>query len=174
MRHLMGREDMKAISITLLAAALAGCATQPVTRNEFVSHTASGAMGSKVVDTSVSRSYEQVVSDLRRKFDECMNYSRVGTEQTQGYYKQTTSYYWATVKAVGTDKTEITFRTNTESGKPSNPDGGWIRAAADIHRLGRGKTRVVAYGTYLFGQGIIPETVKDWAEGKSAECPRVR
>lgn len=158
----------------MFAVALAGCATQPVTRTEFVSHTASGAFGAKLVDATVGRNYEQVVSDLKRKFDECMNYSRAGTEHTGAGYKRTTSYYWTSVKAIGPNKTEITFRTNTKAGPPSSPDDGGIRAATDVHRVAKGKTRVATYTTSLFGQGVIADTVKDWSEGKSAPCPQVR
>jgi hypothetical protein len=166
-------EAMKYLPLVLLVA-LVACATQPATRTVFVSHVASDAFGSKLVDTTVNRNYEQVVSDLKRKFDECMNYSRVGIEHTGFGYKRTTSYYWATVKDISSNKTEITFRSNVTSGPPSSPDDGGIRAATDVHRIEKGKTRVVTYGTYLFGQGIIADTVKEWSEGRSASCPQVR
>ena len=165
---------MKHLPLIILAVALGACATQPATRTAFVSHTASGAFGSKLVDTTVNRNYEQVVSDLKRKFDECMNYSRIGAEHTGAGYKRTTSYYWATVKSVSSNKTEITFRTNATPGPPSSPDDGAIRAATDVHRIEKGKTKVVTYTTSLFGQGAIADTVKEWSEGRSASCPQVR
>lgn len=165
---------MKNVLVFVLALSVVACVTHPKTREEFVARTAEGAMGSLVVSSTTTRSYDRVVADLNKKFGECLNYSRIGTENTGAGWKTTQSYYHGSGRSVGPNKTEFTFRI-TETGKPpTGPDDGLFRAATDVTRLGKNKTKVVTYTTSLWGHPALADAIKKWSEGKPAACPNVR
>lgn len=155
-----------------MVSLLVACASQPVSRKEFIAENSAGGMRAVMLNTTVNRSYEQVVADLHNKISECLSYTRVRqTDRDMGLGLAGT-YIWATIKSVNADKTELTFRSNAKSRAPKNALDGTIDAATDVQRLSKNTTRVVSYASSLVGKSVIAETIRDWSEGKSAPCPK--
>ena len=164
---------MQRIMIASLALILAGCSTKPPTRAEVVAYVSAKKMGSKLDEVVVSRNYDDVVSGLKKRAEECLTYTRSHRHHVaKGITQQPVMNYWVSTRPVGANKTEITFHAGRNT-RDENAKGAAIRAATDVHRLGPGKTRVVTYGSSTFGQGVIGDAVKQWAAGKPAECPEI-
>lgn len=162
---------MKNACFVLLAAALAGCAATPTTRQAYLDYNKKGGFGALTVENTVDRSYDKVVADINKKFAECFSYFRSGVEHTGWGYKRTGAYYQGFGRSISPAKTEYTFRMATQP--PTGPDDGHFRSATDVERLGLNKTKVTTYTTYLWGFRAIADSVQAWSEGKTAACPNV-
>lgn len=155
-----------------MASLLVACASAPVSRQAFIAENSAGGMRAVVVNTSVKRGYEQVVTDLHTKISECLSFTRIRQDDRNMGLGIAGTYIWATIKSTNMDKTEITFRTNSKSRAPHNALDGAVSAATDVQRTSKNTTQVVTYASSLLGKSNIADTVRDWSEGKMAPCPK--
>lgn len=164
--------------ILLLCAAVlaAGCAgNNPQTREEFVKTRRDG-VPFNMVDTYVAnRRFEDVVSSLRKKSDECLQVD-VTMRRTQGGITamNATDEYRTRVTVVGPNSAEMTTQFHMAKGQivtQKVPEGGFYTRAVDIERASARTTKLTYYGSSLESGKKVWATIKDWSEGKNSPCP---
>lgn len=162
----------RAVIFGVLTSGLMGCVTNvglPQTREAFVETYKSGGLFRNAEHYTINRSKSQVVADLRQFSDKCLN-TKVTTTIRQGYMtdRSTTTYHPKIVEAkngVTSLSVQETYRDKPEQG---HPPGGLYTLVADVSASG-GRTKLDIYHA---GRTPIANSVKDWAEGNKASCPK--
>jgi hypothetical protein len=165
---------MKRITtISVLAAALAGCAVNfPQTAEEY-RKMAPGATFGKTETLEVNRPYRQVASTFQRKAPECLNIALRTEERSTTSYHVVETVYKPTVLA-GDRRTELHVQIDYKKGVivPGKvPPGGTYLLVADAYPLEGGKrTRFQWFGPSM-GHDTLIRAVKGWATGENLGCP---
>lgn len=162
----------RVIMLGVLASGLLGCVTNvglPQTREEFVETYKDGGLFRNAEHYSINRPKAKVVADLRQFADKCLNI-KVTTTIRQGYMtdRSTTTYHPKIVEAkngVTSLTVQETYRDKPEQG---HPPGGMYALVADVSGSGSQSKLDV----YHAGRTPIAKSVKDWAEGNKASCPK--
>lgn len=169
----MRRLSSVAGSIVLFA----GCSgMNPQTRGEFLKMTTSGVPFAMQDSYVAKRRFDDVVAILRKKSADCFNIDAT-TQRTQGGVTtmNMTDEFRTKVKMVSADKAELTTQYTTRGAiTPQKvPPGGFYHRAIDIEKVSATSTRLSYYGSSFQVSKDVWQAVKDWSEGRSAECPGV-
>src|SRR5262245_48460233 len=160
-------------SAFLVAALLAGCATQQPQNAEEFRQKAPGAflMGSETLE--VNRPLSAVAAAWQRRAPECLNASVRTTSQTSTSYQVITSIYKPTV-VVGKERAELHVQREFKGsgvitvGNP--PPGGPYIIVADAYPLPNNRTKLQLLAPTK-GQDVVIRAIKAWASGESQGCP---
>lgn len=161
-----------AFPLAVLCVALAGCAQQPQTRQEYVNAVSSGDHMFVMKDTYVSkRGFDQVVAAVKQKAEECGNFTRTRTITTGGLPTGGSRTDWNTaVRVVGPGRAELTSQYNMAGIVLAKvPEGGIFGMAVDIERTSPTTTRLSYYG--MKKDKEVWEAIRNWADGSMAGCP---
>ena len=150
---------------------LASCSTPPKTVTEFRAAMLGGAAFSKQETHNINREFSVVVSDVKRKSTECLNFGYTRTTRYGVNMSQTTDIYHPRVRVVGNSKAEMTMQIERLPKSTSAPEGGYYVFLADIQKTGADKTRMAMYGSSFPTWQAIFDAIKGWAEGKNVKCP---
>lgn len=158
-------------------ALLAGCASMnPQTRDEFLKMTTSGAPFA-MQDSYVAKGrFDDVVAVLKKRSGDCFNIDS-SMERTSGGITtmKIRDEFRTSVKVVSTGKAELTTQYTTKGAitPQTVPPGGFYHRAIDIEKVSATSTRLTYYGSSFQVSKDVWKAVKDWSEGRSAECPGV-
>ena len=168
---------MRHFTLVLSAAVVvAGCAgNNPQTREEFVKTRRDGVPFNMTDSHVANRRFEDVVSTLRKKSEECLNVD-VTMTRTQGGIKamNATDEYRTQVKLVGPNMAELTTQFHMAKGQivtQKVPEGGFYTRAVDIERISARTTKLTYYGPSLESGKKVWGTIKEWSDGKNSPCP---
>ena len=158
----------------LLAAPPLGALQVPQTREEFVRAVTSGARGAKMETLVVDRGFDEVYRTLEARTGPCLDI-KVERTANVGYVEHSSSDYNPTLRRQGRDRAEFTLQVvhNPRAiGEKTGPGGLYIMAA-DLKRAGASRTEIVLYRPTI-GFKDITKTFKEWAEGSSTDCPKLK
>lgn len=158
---------MNKIIILSLASLLASCANPAQTRNEFV------VKAPKTENHVINRSYQAVMTSLRKKSDDCLNGSIRGEMHgSQGYAGgKTTRRYRSKIRQINSGKSEITVQLI--QGGQRMPPGGYYFLAINIAKITSKKTKLTIHGPSMaFEHRGAFAAIKKWSEGKNVTCPQ--
>lgn len=162
----------RAMAIGVLVAGIVGCATNtglPQTRDAFVRMYKDGGLFRNAEHHAINRSKTAVVSDLNQFVNKCLHV-KVTSTLRQGYSvdRSTTTYHpkMTETKSGATSlSVQETYRDKPEKG---HPPGGMYTLVAEMRAQG-GKTKLDIYHA---GRTPIANSIKDWANGDKASCPK--
>ncbi len=150
---------------------LVSCATPPKSTSEFRTAMLAGPAFSKQEGHQIDRDFSLVVSDVKRKSTECLNFGYTRTAGYGGNISQTTDVYHPRMKVVGNGKAEMTMQIERLPKSASAPEGGYYVFLADIQKIGADKTRMTMYGSSFPTWQAIFDALRGWAEGRNVKCP---
>jgi len=159
--------------VLLLIAPPAGAIIPvPQSREEFVSIIAGGRAG-KMETFTVDRGLDEVYRTFESLTTPCLD-KKIERTANVGYVEHSSSDYNPTLKRMGHDRAEFSlqvvhFPLGT---REKTPPGGMYVMAADLKRAGA-RTEVVIYRPTI-GYKNISESLTEWAEGGSTDCPKLR
>jgi hypothetical protein len=160
---------LKTIPLALAVLALAGCAFNPMTPDEF----RKGTVLMKPKETFVvDRPFPVIAASLRKRAPDCLDlnlYTQqkptigfAGSPRHSGSSKSTV--------LVNGDRAELYLQVDYKGDLARRPAGGNYYYIADAEAIGPGKTRVDIYRTAIRSD-VIHEAVKGWINGTTQGCP---
>ena len=162
------------LAVLLLAAPPVRAFQVPQSREEFVSVVASGSHGAKMETITVDRSFDEVYRTLEARTAPCLD-RKVERTAYVGYVEHSSSDYNPTLRRLGADRAEFALQVvhNPRAVGEKAPPGGLYIMAADLKRAGASQTELVLYRPSMAFKNIANSLV-EWAEGGSTECPKLR
>jgi len=164
------------VLVASAAVVAAGCAgNNPQTREEFVKTRRDGVPFNMTDSYVANRRFEDVVSSLRKKSEECLQVD-VTMKRTQGGMTamNATDEYRTVVKVVGPNMAQMTTQFQMAKGQivtQKVPEGGFYARAVDIERASPRTTKLTYYGSSLDAGKKAWGTIKEWSDGKNSPCP---
>jgi len=165
-------KNQRNLTVSLLCAALAGCAGQaPQTADEFRQQ-APGAflMGKETLE--VNRPFRDVAETFRRKAPECLNVAVRSVSQSSTSYQNIVAEYKPTV-LITKDRAELHLQRKYTKGVMNvykEPEEGHYILIADAYPVPPNKTRVELIAPTR-GLDAVVRAVKGWATGENVGCP---
>lgn len=163
----------RALLIGVALAGLAGCASYniglPQSREEFVKVYKDGGLFRNAEHYTINRPKSAVVADMNQFATKCLNV-KVTTTIRQGYTtdRGTTTYHPRMVEAKGGITSLTVQETYRDKPEVGHPPGGLFSLVADMSARG-GQTQLDIYHAM---RTPIAKSVKDWADGNKASCPK--
>lgn len=163
--------------LTLLCAAVAGCATGPTaqTGDEFRQSVQKGGFGTQLDTFEVNRKYTSVAKTLKEKSKECLNVHLVKRQCVNMSCTDFDNYYLPTFKQ-SKNKVDLVvqwrrdpWRSVFTGGKP--PKDGVFITAVDVVPVGSKKSKVTIYAPSNKVSRTVPNAIKHWAIGDNLGCP---
>jgi len=164
------------ILVVLIALAVPVPAIQvPQTRREFVEAVAAGARSVKMETFVVERSLDAVYAILQEKSSKCLDVLVKRSGFVGSQMEVSSSDYNPSLRKVGGVKAEFALQVvhRPRGIGPTIPHGGLYVMAADIKSLGKGRTEVVLYRPTM-GYKAVTRSLRQWAAGEDADCPKLR
>lgn len=151
-----------------------GCAMKQAQNvQEFRQMAPANSYGKHEIFT-INNSYSRAVNNIKRRADKCLNTAVVltTTSQTGAKMGKQTLTYTPTL-VVGKTRSELSIQKNVSGdgmimGKV--PEKGMYIFLADLSKSGK-KSRLDVYRITYMGTDQMVTSVKNWASGKSLDCP---
>jgi hypothetical protein len=130
--------------------------------------------GGKMESFTVERGFDEVYRTLEARTAPCLDLE-VRRTANVGYTEVSSSDYNPTLKRLGRDRAEFTLQVvNRPRGVGATPpSGGIFLMAVDLKRAGATRTEVVLYRPTM-GFKDIAKSLRQWAEGVSTDCPKLK
>ena len=155
---------------------LAACVTIPQTTREF-REAARGSRVATVEAREIPRPVAQVFRDLRARGDRCFNVTitRIAHSNIPGdnTTHEVPVQFLSTTTMTSDRAGELEIRVAQRGvERYAVPQGGNFVQLVDFEAVGAGLTRVTWTGTTAYGDTL--EAVLAWAQGRSADCPKMK
>ncbi|HKK06698.1 MAG TPA: hypothetical protein VKA50_12710 [Gammaproteobacteria bacterium] len=163
---------MRGVASIFLLCFLAGCATGPQTRSEFIQSVQNSDTWSLADRYVVHRSFDDVVRALGLEWKACYGATGVpGKSDAAAAPRAVTDTYRPKFVRVSDSLAQLTLQYTTSS--PSFlervPPGGYFLLAVDVRRL-RGAATELAWYSNAYGWKDDWAKTKQWADGKRTSC----
>ena len=162
---------MRFICLFFVMAILNGCATSPQSRNELKA-TAQAHTKMMIYESyTTSHHFEDVISTLQRKWQECYGISRT-TSRHDGVVKaQYTDTFHTHFAKVNNSLFAMTLQMTTKGMTMLSkvPPGGDYIVALDVERVSANTTKLTWYSA-AWGWKDAWERNKKWSDGKNVPC----
>ena len=124
---------------------------------------------------NINNSYTRAVSNFKKRAGKCLNTGVVltTTSKTGARMGQQTLTYTPTL-VVGKTRTELSIQKNVSGDgmiMGEVPEKGMFIFVADLSKSGNNKSRLDVYRITYMGTDEMVSAVKNWASGKSLDCP---
>ena len=162
------------LATLLLLASPIGAIQPPQTREEFVKAVIAGARGAKVETLTIDRDFDEVYRAIEARTTSCLDITVERTANV-GYVEHTSADYNPTLKRIGGDRAEFSLQVvhNPRAIGENTGPGGLYIMAADLKRVGAGRSEVVLYRPTI-GFKTIYQGFVEWAKGSSTDCPKIK
>jgi len=162
----------------VLSVALAGPVAAiwvPQNRREFVQAVAEGRGATKMETLISERGLDQVYGLLEKKSSACLDLMVKRSGFVGNQMEVSSSDYNPTLKRVGRNKAEFALQVvhRPRGVGPTPPRGGLYIMAADLKAVAKDRTEIVLY-TPTIGFKNISKTLRLWAAGEDADCPKLK
>jgi len=170
------RRVLLVVGLVILAAGIQPISAiyVPQSRREFMNAVAAGGRGTKMEKITVDRNLAEIYSVLKKRSSPCLDVEVRRTGYV-GYTERSLSDYNPTLKMVGKNKVEFALQVVHRPravGEVTAPGGLYIMAA-DLKWLGKNRTEVTLYRSSI-GFKQITNSVRQWASGEDADCPKMK
>jgi hypothetical protein len=147
----------------------------PQTRREFVQAVAEGRGATKMETLVAERGIDQVYGLLERKSSACLDKEVKRSGFVGNQMEVSSSDYNPTLKRAGKNKAEFALQVvhRPRGVGHTPPPGGLYIMAADLKALAKDRTEVVLYIPTI-GFKNISKTLRLWAAGEDADCPKLK
>jgi hypothetical protein len=168
------RTPVFALVLTLVLIAPVAAIWVPQTRREFVQAVSEGKGATRMETMTAERGFDQVYALLQRKSSACLD-REVRRSAYVGYHEVSSSDYNPTLKRVGGNRAEFALQVvhRPRAVGSSPPPGGLYIMAADLKAVAKDRTEVVLYIPTI-GFKNISKTLRLWAAGEDADCPKLK
>ena len=157
------------ILYTLLIFSLSGCATSPMTADEFRQQVPNSMFGyHKTI--AINRSFKKVARSLKKMAPKCLN-KKVTVTSKDGMHVTRSSNTKKVTVVIGNNKTELHLQEFIQGTIKvyKEPEGGYYTLVVDASPSAKNKTRLDIYGSV--GKDTIIKAIKGWASGRIKGCP---
>jgi hypothetical protein len=150
---------------------LCGCMPQPKTPTEFRAAIRDGGFMTRLEEKTVPRGFDDAFGAVKRNTERCLNTTTHSS--TPGTYGPETSSlnFRATVPAPTADAGELAVQMDAPNMVGDYPEGGVYILVADVQKVDAASCKITVYAGGKGGD--IVQSIFDWAEGKSNECPEL-
>lgn len=157
-------------------SSLSACVSTPKNTKDF-REMARNSSSVTVEAREIGRPFSQVFQDLKSNGDRCFNttITRSGRSGIPGSYAPAISQvrYLSTTTQTSDRTGELEIRMDQAGlGMYAAPQGGIYVQLVDIEAVDARKTRVTFQGVTVYGDTLEP--IFTWAQGRSAECPKMK
>lgn len=159
---------LRTIPLALACMAVAGCALNPMTPDEF----RKGTVLMKKETYTVDRPLAAIAQTFRKRAPECLDLNLYTQQQVLIGFNGSPHHAGtskASVLANG-DKVELHVQVDYKADLARRPEGGNYYFIADAQAVGPGRTRIDVYRAAI-RTDVLLEAVKGWSYGTSQGCP---